>query len=243
LEASSAEKTDSLKEDILEKVSSAVAAIVSLQETNYTDGSPSEHIAMDLGTIIPFDENSTKQIAMQMEQIPSLEEKINFLNNLVRDIYESKEKQMGEALMRQVERFVELSVIDNLWMDHLDAIDNLRQGIGLRGYGQKDPLVEYKNEAFIMFEKLINAIDDEIVHRIYKIQVQEPPEVHAQHMVAQAAGGNSNAEVSSTASTAASSSTTSSSSASSSLSGHKPGRNDPCWCGSGKKYKKCHYPN
>ena len=77
--------------------------------------------------------------------------------------------------MRQVEKFVSQSVIDNLWVDHLDAIENLRQGIGLRGYGQRDPLVEYKNEAFRMFEQLINAIDDEIVHRIYKIQVQDTP--------------------------------------------------------------------
>ena len=144
---------------------------------------------------------------------------------------------MGQDLMKQVERYVALSVIDNLWMDHLDAVDNLRQGIGLRGYGQKDPLVEYKNEAFKMFEQLINGIDDEIVHRIYKIQVQEPPEVHAghQHMVTQAAGGNANAEVSSNQKVR--------SSVASSTSNKKIGRNDPCWCGNGKKYKKCHYPN
>jgi len=166
-----------------------------------------------------------------------MEEKINFLNNLADDIYQTKEKQMGTELMRQVEKFVLLSVIDNLWIDHLDAIENLRQGIGLRGYGQKDPLVEYKNEAYKMFEQLINAIDDEVVHRIYKIQVQAPPEVHEQHqhIIDQPAGGNSSAEVSASV--------------------QKPklavdvpvkkklGRNDPCWCGSGKKYKKCHYPN
>src|ERR1700691_260163 len=67
-----------------------------------------------------------------------------------------------------------LAVIDNIWTNHLDAIDNLRGGIGLRGYAQRDPLVEYKNEAFRMFEQLVFAIDDEIVHRIYKIQVQQP---------------------------------------------------------------------
>jgi preprotein translocase subunit SecA len=248
LESGVKDTTESLKADILEKVNATITAIVSLQEVNYTDGLPSEHIAMDLATIIPFDENSIKQIASQLEQIPSTEEKINFLSSLAKDIYETKEKQMGEALMRQVEKFVELSVIDNLWMDHLDAIDNLRQGIGLRGYGQKDPLVEYKNEAFTMFEKLINAIDDEIVHRIYKIQVQEPPEVHAkhQHLVAQPAGGSSSAEVSSTTKTTSTGSSTSSgklSEAKSSPAGVKLGRNDLCWCGSGKKYKKCHYPN
>jgi len=115
-------------------------------------------------------------------------------------------------------------------------------------------LVEYKNEAFTMFEKLINAVDDEIVHRIYKIQVQEPPEVHAkhQHLVAQPAGGSSSAEVSSTTQTASASSSIPSdklSEAKSSPAGKKLGRNDPCWCGKLKpdgspfKYKNCHYPN
>ena len=105
----------------------------------------------------------------------------------------------------------------------------------LRGYGQKDPLVEYKNEAYKMFEQLINGIDDEIVHRIYKIQVQAPPDMphEHQHMVAQAAGGNSNAEVSQTSNPKPAADTQSK---------KKLGRNDPCPCGSGKKWKKCHYP-
>ena len=71
------------------------------------------------------------KLVIQLEQIRSMEEKINFLTKLADDIYQTKEKQMGEELMRQVEKFVILSVIDNLWMDHLDAIENLRQGIGL----------------------------------------------------------------------------------------------------------------
>ena len=135
---------------------------------------------------------------------------------------------MGDELMRQVEKFVLLSVIDNLWMDHLDAIENLRQGIGLRGYGQKDPLVEYKNEAFKMFEQLINAIDDEVVHRIYKIQVQAPPEMHEehQHITAQPAGGNFSAEVSSQSSTQKPTSSSSTAGINKKL-----GRNDSCWCG------------
>src|SRR5690348_3199141 len=111
-------------------------------------------------------------------------------------------------------------------MDHLDAVENLRQGIGLRGYGQRDPLVEYKNEAFKMFEQLIAGIDDEIVHRIYKIQVQQAPHQHVE---------------------------TKENTPPQEVSQKKPesikvdpkkkiSRNDPCWCGSGKKWKKCHYP-
>nr|MBI5455690.1 preprotein translocase subunit SecA [Candidatus Levybacteria bacterium] len=226
-----------IREDLQKKIHSSIAAIVIMYGENYEEKSPSTQIAEKFGTIVPFDETSLKQIETQLEQIKSIEEKTTFLNNLADDIYKTRETQMGQDLMKQVERYVALSVIDNLWVDHLDAVDNLRQGIGLRGYGQKDPLVEYKNEAFRMFEQLINGIDDEIVHRIYKIQVQESPEVHAghQHMVTQAAGGNANAEVSTNQKTV--------STVTSSTSNKKLGRNDPCWCGSGKKYKKCHYPN
>lgn len=227
----------SLREDLQEKIHSAIAAIVAMYSESIDNSSPSTQIVEKFATIVPFDENSVKQIETQLNQLKSVEEKIEFLNNLADDIYQTRIKQMGEELMQQVERYVELSVIDNLWVDHLDAIDNLRQGIGLRGYGQKDPLVEYKNEAFRMFEQLINAIDDEVVHRIYKIQVnQEPPEVHEQHkhIVTQAAGENISHEVSSSSETKTESASTSK---------KKIGRNDPCWCGSGKKYKKCHFPN
>src|SRR3989344_5009705 len=105
------------------------------------------------------------------------------LTRLAKNVYENKEKQVGENIARQIERFVVLSAIDNLWVDHLDAIENLRGGIGLRGYGQRDPLVEYKNEAFRMFEQLIGAIDDEIVHRIYKIQVQVPEPINCSNIL------------------------------------------------------------
>jgi preprotein translocase subunit SecA len=231
-------QSDQLKTEILEKIHASIAAIVTMYSASLSQGSPIEQIVEKFATIIPFDEVSLKQISVQLEQIISMEEKINFLNNLADDIYNTKEKQMGVELMRQVEKFVLLSVIDNFWMDHLDAIENLRQGIGLRGYGQKDPLVEYKNEAYKMFEQLINAIDDEVVHRIFKIQVQAPPEMHEehQHITAQPAGGNSGAEVSSNAQKPSSSGSTAGIN-------KKLGRNDPCWCGSGKKYKKCHYPN
>ena len=149
-------------------------------------------------------------------------------------------------MMERIERYVMLSVSDTLWMDHLDAVENLRGGIGLRGYGQRDPLVEYKNEAYTMFEQLINAIDDEIVHRIYKIQVQQSSQVHQhRNITEQPAGAKSDL-----AGAAAGISETSSNQAQDKLSGAKSasggkklGRNDPCYCGSGKKYKKCHYPN
>ncbi len=234
------EKTEeSLKGEIEEKIEKNISEIIlmqSMQELQDAESS-SAQIAEKFSTIVPFDEASLKQIESQLEQVHSTEDKTSFLTTIAKDVYKTREEQMGKELMRQVERFVMLSVVDNLWMDHLDAIENLRQGIGLRGYGQKDPLVEYKNEAYGMFEKLIGTIDDEIVHRIYKIQVQQAPSapvVH-QHIHTQPAGGNANAEVSSNPKTTGS--------VTSNTSNKKLGRNDPCWCGSGKKYKRCHYPN
>jgi preprotein translocase subunit SecA len=128
-----------------------------------------------------------------------------------------------------------LSVYDNLWTDHLDAIENLRQGIGLRGYGQRDPLVEYKNEAFRMFENLIAGIDDEIVHRIYKIQVQQAPVLQ---QPVDLITNTPDSEISNPIQKKTVKTKTVSADPKAKL-----GRNDPCWCGSGKKYKKCHWPN
>ncbi|HEX7542493.1 MAG TPA: preprotein translocase subunit SecA, partial [Patescibacteria group bacterium] len=227
---------ESLKGDIEEKIEKSISEMVLIQSVQeYQDvESPSAQVAEKFSTIVPFDETSLKQIENQLEQVHSVEEKTSFLTNIARDVYKTREEQMGKELMGQVERFVMLSVIDNLWMDHLDAIENLRQGIGLRGYGQKDPLVEYKNEAYGMFEKLIETVDDEIVHRIYKIQVGQAPTtaVPHQHVHTQAAGAGSNQPQVSKPQTVV-------------VNKDKKnlGRNNPCWCGSGKKYKKCHWPN
>lgn len=237
----------SLKEDILEKIAAANAEIVTVSESLEENTLPNEKIVGEFSTMIPFDEASQKQLAKQLDTIKSLEEKIEFLSKISNGLYEKREKDTGEELMRTIERFVVLGSIDSLWTDHLDAIDNLREGIGLRGYGQKDPLVEYKNEAFTMFENLINAIDDEIVHRVYRIQVATQPHIHNDH----ATPNTPESEVSEgkkkspTAKTppVAKPEPNGQESNQTLLSKKKIGRNDPCWCGSGKKYKRCHYPN
>lgn len=254
LEAS-VENEKILKEDIFEKLENAISMIVNVktQEVLSSGNTADEAIVEEFSTIIPFDENSKKQIAKQLEQVSSIDGKSEILSKLAKDLYEKREKDSGPEIARQIERFVTLSVIDNLWVDHLDAVENLRQGIGLRGYGQRDPLVEYKNEAFKMFEQLISAIDDEIVHRIYKIHIQSPEHTHEhQHVHTQAAGDTTvspqlqSREVSEgkpTANSPQSTAKTKSSSvigSPSSVSDKKKlGRNDPCPCGSGLKYKKC----
>ncbi|GIW61388.1 MAG: protein translocase subunit SecA [Patescibacteria group bacterium] len=226
-----------LKEDVIKRIKNAVYDLVRLNiESPYTENENiNENIIKEFATIIPFDDQSQKQLVLQLEQLPTDEEKADFLIGLAQDLYEKREEQMGSEIMRVIEQKIFLDVIDYLWMDHLDAIENLRQGIGLRGYAQRDPLVEYKNEAFRMFEQLINAIDDAIVHRIYKIQVVQPStSIHA-HMTTNTPQGeisqdNKNSKFSSENTNQTTQNK------------KKLGRNDPCWCGSGKKFKKCHYP-
>jgi preprotein translocase subunit SecA len=187
--------------------------------TSY-DQNYQEEIVKEFATIIPFDENSQKQIVGKTPEE---------LKIIARDVYEQREKQMGEKITRYIEQQEMLRVIDNLWMEHLEAIDDLREGIGLRGYGQRDPLVEYKTEAFGMFEKLMASIDSDIVHRIYKIAVATPEQMTQIQTNANQIEGQAATPVTAKPVVATDHS--------------KLGRNDPCWCGSGKKYKKCHYPN
>ena len=188
--------------------------------------------------------------------------------------YEDKEKQLSPDLMRWLERRIILDVVDGQWKDHLLSLDHLKEGIGLRGYGQKDPLVEFKKEAFILFEDMMARIDNEAVRYLFNVQVQmegqqppQPPQVSPQHGVPQSSGSRPLAAAASAAARASEDSnvplpafaremerrqqrqeremqlqagTAASEAPKPVRAGAKVGRNDPCPCGSGKKYKKCH---
>ncbi len=224
---------DILQDEIMQKIGSAISLLVTVADEGgrTNGGNINQQIIEEFVTIIPFDPASQQQLHLQLEQLHDTHAKIDFLQNLAKDIYEKRTKELGSEVMKQIEKFVVLSVVDSLWVDHLDAIDNLRQGIGLRGYGQRDPLVEYKNEAFRMFEQLVAAIDNEIVRRVYHIGVQPLPQQAPQQSKTNESEilGN-DTKLSNKSSEILQKNQT------------KLGRNDPCWCGSGKKWKKCHYP-
>jgi preprotein translocase subunit SecA len=151
--------------------------------------------------------------------------------------YADKEKQIGEEAMRTYERIIMLNIIDAQWKDHLLALDHLKQGIGLVGYGQKDPLVEYKKESFDMFQAMLDRIDTFTIRSLFNLQIveEQPPETLRQRRGPRrpltftgpnqgaAAAGEEAGKVKTVV-----------------RSQPKVGRNDPCPCGSGKKYKKCH---
>jgi preprotein translocase subunit SecA len=146
------------------------------------------------------------------------------LTAAVRAAYDAKETELGSDVMRYLEKVILLQVIDTQWKDHLLAMDHLKEGIGLRGYGQKDPLVEYKKEAFDMFAGMTSRISTEVVSRIFKIQVQKKEALQREPV--QPRRINYNRGEGSTAVQTV-------------RTAKKTGRNDPCPCGSGKKYKKC----
>lgn len=223
-----------LKEMIVEKVENNINNVVAMHSAGGITDEEKQSIVTEFTSIVPFDPNSQKELITKLGEYKSADDITKFLNKLTEDVYKKREEQLTPVVMRQVEKWVMLQVVDNLWMDHLDAIDTLREGIGLRGYGQKDPLVEYKNEAFGMFERLVSGIDSEIAQRIFKVQVQLAPDQVGQIQRQQQTVIQKQAEKE-----------VKKQSVISKEEGNKDkklGRNDPCWCGSGKKWKKCHYP-
>jgi preprotein translocase subunit SecA len=142
----------------------------------------------------------------------------------IKDAYQRKEEEIGADLMRYIEKTVLLQVIDTQWKDHLLSLDHIKEGIGLRGYAQKDPLVEYKKEAFDIFSEMTRRINTEVLMRLFRIQVSHQREEEIklksnQRLVYNKSDGDSAKQTVQKE--------------------KKIGRNDPCPCGSGKKYKKC----
>lgn len=140
---------------------------------------------------------------------------------MAKELYEKREQEIGTELIRELERVVILKVVDQKWMDHIDAMDQLRQGIGLRAYGQRDPVIEYKIEGYEMFEDMVNSIQEDVLKILFHAKVDVMPQRQRVAQPLEASHGKVQAP-------------------------KKPvtrqsrvGRNDPCPCGSGKKYKKC----
>jgi preprotein translocase subunit SecA len=164
------------------------------------------------------------------------------LLELVRERYEAKRAETGEQV-GVLERLVLLRVIDSLWVEHLTAVDDMRRGIGLRAYSQRDPLNEFKIEAYRMFDELKSTIRHDVTHTIFRVTLQQqpaqprPPVRNLVEGRAAVAGATTSAAGAATATAVAAGN---GNGASAARSGPKVGRNDPCWCGSGKKYKKCH---
>lgn len=168
----------------------------------------------------------TSQELMGMDK----EEVRDLLKERSHALYQARKDELGAEDMGRIERLVLMRVVDDKWMDHLEIMDNLREGIGLRAYGQRDPLVEYKFEAYQRFQEMIAAIEEDTVRLVLRLKRVEPEaprlkikQMEERHQQLQSIGGDSSGPPVKKPV----------------IRGQKVGRNDPCPCGSNKKYKKC----
>lgn len=145
------------------------------------------------------------------------DELVELLTERANAFYAAREEELGAQTMRELERVILLRIVDEKWMDHLDAMEQLREGIGLRAYGQRDPLIEYKFESYEMFQNMVASIQEDTIRYLFRVRVAVAPP-RRQMVENRNLGDGSSRTV---------------------RRQQKVGRNDPCPCGSGKKYKKC----
>jgi preprotein translocase subunit SecA len=172
------------------------------------------------------------------------------MSDAIAEAYEKKRTETGEEGIAVLERVVLLRVIDSLWVEHLTAVDDMRRGIGLRAYSQRDPLNEFKVEAYRMFDELKDTIRHDVTHNIFRVSLTREPLPQAPRRVTEGrlelaasamAAGGMGAENAAAAPMSGNGNGAGPAQAPQPVrAGPKVGRNDPCWCGSGKKYKRCH---
>jgi preprotein translocase subunit SecA len=225
-----------LKEDVVDLIKSTIDAKVEAHTSEKTYPEEWDWIGLRQDFLKTFllDVKFKKEDIVQLNK-EDLKEK---LFGAALQIYDGKEKILGEELMRQLERYAMLRSLDDEWKEHLYDVDQLKTGIGLRAYGQRDPLIEYKKEAFGLFMEMLQRIDEQTLELIYKLKVEEkerPPreeparQMKAIHQSAVGLGMSENQPAEEVAPGKRQPVRV----------GKKIGRNDPCPCGSGKKYKKC----
>jgi preprotein translocase subunit SecA len=200
-------------------------------ESRHPDNWDLEGLVAQLSNVFPlppFEQLSAEEFGEAKEAV------VARLMEYADAAYQAKEAELTPEMMRKVEQFVVLRTIDSKWISYLTEMEHFKEGIGLRAFGQKDPLIEYKNEAYQAFQELTEGIQFDIASTIYRVQlVKEPPQAPPPLAMASrgpkpAPAGGGNATASPNGQPAGPPNTA------------KLGRNDPCWCGSGKKYKKCH---
>ena len=263
-------KKEDLKESILDMIHDQITSMVSsFCADEYGENWDTEGLLAALRPIFPIPEDWNPEDLKLM----TADEVTDLLIQTADAAYEDKEQQLSPPLMRHIERLVLLRVIDTLWVEHLTTIEDLREGIGLRAYGQQDPLVAYKAEAYEMFQGLMSTIQHDVVHTIYHVNIVVQPQVPVMNPTQQIEGGpaqqpsplppgapeqqpagaNGNGQAQPASGRQAARQYGRSAYDGARTNREEPGarrpvaagapkvgRNDPCPCGSGRKFKKCH---
>jgi preprotein translocase subunit SecA len=254
------------KERVIEIISGIVATFIDLRCPERAHSSTYDWTALETDILTQFGVKIRQDELMRLDR-RQVEEAIN--EQLVQK-YQEKEAMVGPELMRETERMIMLNVIDNQWKDHLLSMDHLKEGIGLRGYGQKDPLIEYKKESYVLFQDMMDRIEDETIRWMFFMQrsddmggtpqvphpelwedeeeeSEEPATVGVASSEQRLAAQNSVMDLTRTIQRKKEKELAAlqflggeaSTQKQPVIAQHKAGRNDPCPCGSGKKYKKC----
>jgi preprotein translocase subunit SecA len=245
--------SERVREDILDVVAERVQRTTG--EKVHRDEWNLRGLADELSYVLMTPVDPTELQGQRVEEVTEKAETI------AERAYRAREKEFGPEMTRELERHLYLFTIDEHWRDHLHELDHLKGGIGLRAYGQRDPLVEYKKEAFTLFEALLGEVREEFVQRFFRVQLQPqavqevletqpraPRHMVAQHAEAEAFGGAPVAAPEGQApQDARGPAQQQQQQPAAQQQPQRPalraGRNDPCPCGSGKKYKKCHMPS
>ena len=227
---------DRLKSEVFDLLEEYVAEVVDRSFDDVLVDNMKEDIKLSL--LVEFSLEATEFENLGREGI------VERIVTASKEFYKRKEEMLGSELMARLERYAMLSVIDHQWKEHLREMDDLKEGIGLRAYGQKDPLVEYKTEAFRLFVDLLVQIRDEVVSFCFKFFPQVPEEVQRRRRqpisrITETKQSTTNIGLAAPKAQAAATDQRAGKPQPVKV-GAKVGRNDPCPCGSGKKYKHCH---
>jgi len=212
---------EDLKDHIIKMIGQSVEDTVAeyCGYSDYPDDWNMDGLLNYVNTVYATPENQLSFTDEEFERLTK-DSITNIITDLALEKYEAKEKEFGSEMMREVERIVMLNNVDEKWMDHIDAMDQLKSGIGLRAYGQKDPVLEFKYESYDMFEAMTRSIACDTARTVLNVTLKKPVEVkdNSEEIYENSDDGTLKKQPKKS---------------------EKVGRNDPCPCGSGKKYKKC----
>ncbi len=224
--------SESSKEIVLDYLRTQIRNLVNFHMVKsseaFGEGGNIEEIGESLKAMLPIEGDIHTQL-LDVAKVRNKDELIEFIIKKTEELYEAREKEMGTENMRRLEKMVLLRTIDELWIDHIEAMEYLRDSVRLRAYGQRDPLVEYKIEGQNMYNQLTESIKGQVANMIFKVSfIDQPKPTKIEEKMPEISGDSGHTHQSVINEPA-----------------HKDdnkniGRNDPCWCGSGKKYKKCH---
>jgi len=241
------QKALKLKKEVLSVLKEEVYQTVSVAVDPVSMEVDLDKVVLNFCEILPIEEGEEREKIKARIKGKAEEEIKKSLYLLAKSYYDQREKTLGKKITSDIEKSVYLFTVDNHWVEHLTALDDLKEGVRLRGYAQRDPLVEYRKESFDLFQTLLTNINYHLARRVLRVRVQVSPqkpkqaiEGRGQIVIPQAQKSATSQKGSRQASAEKQSSAPKVKAV---VSGKKKlGRNDPCFCGSGKKWKKCHYP-